>query len=155
MPKDEREMQSWRVFFYARKYLGRSVLYAIFGKRHARTVDGWCEDPRFTDKDERAFDPIQGVRDLLGMLDDQGHCGVVRACIAYLVSGTSMECKVERIVDPKSTIGEEILADYRAVADMQAGIEAGLHPDQILAKKDEAIAEVERTYAKYHRDFHR
>lgn len=157
MPKVITDMQSWRVFFYARKYLGRSVLYSIFGKRHARTVDLWCEDPRFTGKDERAFDPIQGVRDLLQLLDDSGHCGVVKSCIAYLVSGTSAECgiNVDGIVEPGPSITEEILADYRAVAELQAGIEAGHHPDRIQDLKAEAIAEIERTYARYLKDYER
>lgn len=156
MPKENAKLQSWRFFFYSRKYLGRSVLYRIFGKRHARTVDGWCEDPRFTDKEDGAFDPIQGVRELLSLLDDHGHCGVVRSCISYLTAGTSVDCAVDDdLIETKPTIGEEILADYRAVAAMQSAIESGLHPDEISALKSAALSEIERTYAKYRKDYQR
>lgn len=156
MPKENARLQSWRIFFYARKYLGRSTLYSIFGKRHARTVDLWCEDPRFTDKEDKAFDPVQGVHDLLTLLDDHGHCGIVRSCIAYLISGTSAECGIDaEIVEIKPTITEEILADFKAVAALASAIEAGLHPDEIAPIKIAAMSEIERTYAKYHKDFRR
>ena len=156
MPKSSAPMQSWQVFHYARKHLNRSVLYAIFGKKNARTVDYWCENPKFTNKTEQAYDPIQGVKDLLEQLDDQGHCPVVRAAIAYLVSGTSLDLGIDpEIIEPMQTIQDEILADYRAVASMQAAIEAGHHPDEISALKRAAIAEVERTFAKYREDYNK
>jgi hypothetical protein len=154
MPKENAKMQSWRFFHYARKHLDRSTLYAIFGKRHARTVDLWCQDPRTTGKNEVAYDPIQGVRDLLTMLDDLGHCGVVRSCISYLVAGTSAECGIgTEFIEPKPTITEEILADYRAVAEMQKAIEAKLSPYEVREFKVLAIEELERTFAKYARDY--
>lgn len=145
-------MQSWRVFHYARKHLGRGVLYSIFGRRHARTVDLWCEDPRFTGKEEKAFDPIQGLKDLLDLLDDQGHCGTVRACLSYLAAGTACATIQEEIIDPLPTIGEEILADFRAVANLQAAIERDKGLEAVLLAKREAIAEIERTVARYRKE---
>ena len=65
MAKEKANMRSWQVLHFARKHLGRSSLYAIFGRKNARTVDYWCEDPKYTGKEECAFDPIQGVKDLL------------------------------------------------------------------------------------------
>jgi hypothetical protein len=154
MPKANALTQSWRFFHYARKYLHRSTLYAIFGKRHARTIDLWCEDPNFSAKDDRAFDPIQGVRDLLAMLDDHGHVGIVRSCLVYLASGTSVDLDLkDSVQDLKGSIGEEILADYRAVAEMQSAIESGERPEEIDILKAAAIAEIERTYARYHKDY--
>lgn len=153
MPKDKQVMQSWQIMHYARKYLGRSALYVIFGRKNARAVDYWCEDPRFTAKDEGAFDPIRGVKDLLGMLDDQGHCAAVRACIDYLCKDTSVECGVEPIVkDVLPTITEEILADYKAVAGLQAAIEAGESIEVVNDLKYTAIDELHRTVAKYIKD---
>jgi len=154
MPKESTVLQSWQIFHYARKHLGRSVLYAIFGKRHARTVDLWSQNPRFTDKEEKAFDPIQGVKDLLDLLDDQGHCGVVRSCLSYLSAGTACATPHEEIIEPMSTIGEEILADFRAVAKLQAAIERDKGLEEVLATKREAIAEIERTVARYRKELH-
>lgn len=147
-------MRSWQILHYARKHLGRSALYAIFGKRNGRIVELWCEDPMYTDKSEDAYDPIMGVKNLLTALDDQGHCGTVRACIDFLVAGTSLGCgQTPEIIELQPTINEELLADYAAVALLQEGIAHELEPHIIKARKDAAIAELERTYAKYREDF--
>lgn len=153
MPKQPSEMQSWQVFHFARKYLGRSVLHGIFGRKNARTVEYWCENPRNTNKPESAYDPIRGTKSLLELLDDQGHCGVVRSCIAYLLSGTSLGCDIHpQIVEPKPTIAEEILADYQAVARLQQAIDEHGEIEGIDKLKREAIAEIERTVAKYRKE---
>ncbi|MDD3814401.1 MAG: hypothetical protein PHZ02_07120 [Desulfocapsaceae bacterium] len=150
MPKEQEKMQSWQVFHFARKRLGASALCVIFGKKNARAVDYWCQDPMYTDKSEQAYDPIQGVKNLLSMLDDRGHVGAVRNCIAFLCSGTSLDCGCEpEIVAPLPTLTEEILADYKAVACLQAAIEDKIEPAVIKALAAEAIAEIERTCAKY------
>lgn len=150
MPNNEPKMQSHHIFHFARKHLGRSVLYAIFGRKNTRIVEYWCQDPLYTAKPEEAYDPLRGVKSLLEVLDSHGHCGVVRACIAYLISGTSMECGVNpEIVDTKPTMTEEILADYKAVAALQDAIEKAEYPEHIITLKQAAIAEIERTFAKY------
>lgn len=147
-------MQSWNVFHFARKHLGRAALYSFFGKKNARAIDYWCEDPKYTNKPPEAYDPVSGVKNLLEALDDHGHCGVVRSCIAYLVSGTSLGCGVEQppLVEPLPTIHQEILADYAAVAELQRAIDDAAPLSTITACKREAIAEIERTVAKYIQD---
>ena len=153
MSNETSKMQSWQVFHYARKYLTRSRLYAIFGKKNARAVDFWCEDPRFTNKTEGAYDPLQGVKTLIDMLDDQGHCDVVRATFAFLSEGTSCETGGNpAIIDPLPTIHEEILADFRAVGLLQRAIESGAGIDEVKQYRQHAIAEVERTVARYIKD---
>lgn len=153
MPNETPKMQSWQVFHYARKYLTRSALYAIFGKKNARAVDYWCEDPRYTAKSEKAYDPLQGVKDMLEMLDDRGHCNVVRAALAFLAADTS--CPIEgkqEIVEPLPNVSEEILADFRAVAALQRAIESSEALEEIERCMREAIAEIERTVARYRND---
>lgn len=149
MAKRQAAMQSWNIFHFARKHLGRSALYSMFGKKNARRIDYWCEDPKYTTKPEFAYDPIMGVRNLLETLDDHGHCGVVRACIAYLSAGTSACCGFEAaVVEPLPTVAEEILADYQAVADLQRAIEDDADMEEIDLLKREALDEIERTVAK-------
>lgn len=150
MPIESNKMQSWQVFHFARKHLTRSALYSIFGKKNARAVDYWCEDPRYTAKIEGAYDPLQGVKSMLETLDDQGHCGVVRAAFAYLAENTSIKCDYERtIVEPMSNITDEILADFRAVAELQRAIENKCDVAGAEHLLREAIAELERTVACY------
>lgn len=150
MPNKVSKMQSWQIFHFARKHLGRSCLYGIFGRTNARAVDYWCEDPRYTTKSEEAYDPIRGTKALLESLDDQGHCGIVRSCISFLISETTIADKSQpEIVSPKNTITEEILADFSAVSDLQRAIEASTDVGTIEQYKRAAIAEIERTVAKY------
>lgn len=148
MPKEAPKMQSWQVFHYARKHLKASLLYAIFGKKNARAVDYWCENPEFTARPPESYDPIRGVKRLLESLDDHGHCAVVKSCINYLSAGTSACCDLSpQIEDLKATLAEEILADYSAVAALQAAIEGGHNIASIQRCKAAAIAEIERTVA--------
>jgi len=153
MPKNQGKMRSWQVFHFARKHLGRSSLYAIFGRKNARAVDHWCQDPMYTDKVDGAYDPVQGVKNMLSMLDDNGHIGAVRACIDFLCSGTSLDCGGEpEMAEPLPTLSEEILADYKAVSILQSAIEDRMDIKVINSLKNEALAEIERTCAKYQED---
>ncbi len=152
MTKNGLTMQSHNFFSYARKYLGRSALYIMFGRKNSRIIDYWCEDPLFTAKPAEAYDPIHGVKLLIDALDDMGHSGVVRALFGYLGSGISVDYRAEEIIEPKKSIQEEILADYRAVADLQVAIEAGVGEIAVDALKWQAIGEIERTVARYMKD---
>lgn len=150
MPKSSTKMQSWQVFHYARKHLGSSKLYAIFGKKNARAVDYWCEDPDCTARPEGSYDPIKGVKRLLEALDDLGHIDQVRATVAYLISSTSIADDLNpKIQELKPTMAEEILADYASVSALQAAIEDGHNIPSINQKCAAAIAELQRTVAKY------
>lgn len=155
MPKVKAEMKSWQIFAFARKHLGRSAIYSLFGKKNARTVEYWCQDPKFTNKPDGATDPIQGVKNLLDTLDDYGHAGVVRACLAYLAAGTSAAEDHETLTELLPSIHEEILADYAAVASLQQAINDGCDISVVTALKKEATAEIERTVAKYIEDYRR
>ncbi|KGO32802.1 hypothetical protein JT06_18275 [Desulfobulbus sp. Tol-SR] len=107
-----------------------------------------------TGKNEDASDPVKAIRNMLWKLDDQGHVDICRAALNYMASGTSVICGEEQeIVELRPTVSEELLADYRAVAMMQEAIEDHEHPDMVLSLKQEAISEIERTYARYRKDF--
>jgi hypothetical protein len=155
MPNNNEKMASWQLFHYARKYLGRSSLYRIWGTKNARKVDYWAQNPRFTNKVDNAFDPLSGVRDMLSMLDDRGHTDAVRSAVAFIVSGTSLDqgqYELSPVSELQATIGEEILLDYRVVGDLQRAIEANASIDEVERLKALAIAEIERTAAKYYLD---
>lgn len=150
MAKHIETMKSWQIFHFTRKHLGRSVLYAIFGKKNARTVDYWCEDPRYTDKPDSASDPILWVKNLLDTLDDHGYTHVVRAAISFFKTGTSLEDEYAPVVDDLlPTMDAEKLADFHAVARFQEAIDRGADCQEVDALKQAAIEEVERTFAKY------
>lgn len=154
MAKENTKMRSWQVMHFARKHLGRSAMYAIFGKKNARTVDYWCEDPKFTGKEERAFDPIQGVKDLLETLDDHGHTSVVRSCLDFLREGTSLEesASSPSITELLPTLVEEELEDYTCLAEFQAAINRCAPYEEVNTLKIGVLEEIERTFAKYRED---
>ncbi len=150
MTKPDGTMKSWQIFHFARKRLGSGRLYAIFGKKNARTVDYWCQDPNVTGKPDGASDPIQGVKRLLDELDDHGYTPVVRAAIAFFRSGTSLEENyTPAVADLLPSMSEEKLADFHSVADFQAAIDRGDTCQDVEAKKRAALEEIERTFAKY------
>lgn len=150
MAKESSKMQSWQVFHYARKHLGRSILYAIFGKKNARTVNFWCENPRFTSKPEDAYDPIAGVKALLTTLDDLGHTDVVRSAIHYILSETTLaDSNNPNLKDLLPTLAEEQLADFVEVGNLHRAIGSDADIEDVLIARDDAIAEIERTVALY------
>jgi len=150
MPNGERKLKSGQIFHYFRKHIGRHELYRIFGTKNSRTIDLYCQDTHCTNREEGAFDPIKGVRDMLTTLDDYGHTGVVKAAVAYITSGTGIYCGYrDEITELRATIHEEILRDYEAVSNFQKAIEARLFLEEVALYKEKAIAEIERTYAKY------
>ena len=154
MPNESSKMKSWQIFHFFRKQIGREVLYSIFGTKNSRTVDYWSQDPIFTGKPEGAFDPIKGIKEMIDRLDNYGHVGVAQACIDYLCAGTSLDCGREpHITEPKKSLMEEILADYRSVAELQRAVEEGASPAFVAKMRDAAIEEIERTYARYVREY--
>lgn len=153
MAKSETTLQSWQILHFARKHLGRSVLYAIFGKKNARIVDYWCEDPRYTAKGDTAFDPLQGVKNLIDLLDDQGHSGVARSCLAFLSPFADQD--QDHLQNVLPTMAEEKLADFQAVAKFQTALDNHDSLDEIAHLKKEAIDEIERTFARHLMDLTR
>lgn len=154
MSKATLKMQSWQVFSFARKHLGSPLLNTIFGKKNARKIDYWCQDPRYTNKPEGSYDPINGVKRLLAVLDDYGHDSIIRSAVNYMTADTSAASSMAEpaLADLQPTLTEEILRDYKAVADLQRAIEDGENIDLVDALKDEAIDEIARTVALYRKE---
>jgi len=154
MAKSSNKMQSWQVFHFARKHLGAALLCTVFGKKNARTVNYWCEDPAYTAKNDFSYDPIFGVKQLADKLDDRGHTDVVRALRSFLFGDTSLDdgdgCGLG---DLQPTMVEEKLCDYQTIGELHNAITSKADPAEVERMKREAIAEIERTVALYIKEY--
>lgn len=142
-------MQPWQVFHAANKYLRPENVARIFNKEK-RSAYNWGQDPAFTE--HRCRNPLEHLYSLFEKMDAAGIGYVARSAIRYLQTAIEDDVALEDIKEPLSTITEEILADYSAVAKLQQAIEAEAGLETINNLKKEAIEEVERTVARYARD---
>lgn len=152
MSKELAKMQPWQVFQAARKYLGAEVVARIFN-REIRSAHSWAQDPAYTQS--RCRSPLELLYTLFERMDAIGLGYAARAAIRYLESAVDQTAEAGEIREPLPTIQEEILADYSAVAALQATIEKEGGLDEVMRLKEEAIAEIERTVAKYHKGYGR
>ncbi len=144
---------SWQVFNAARKYLGAAAVARIFN-RSLRSAHDWAQDPACTAV--RCKSPLECLHALFERLDAAGMGYVARAALAYLESALAPEHGAEALCLPLPTLEQEVLADFRSVAALQAAVEAGAEMDMVAALADEAKAEIERTVARYiklHREY--
>ena len=148
MTKGPPKLQTWQVFHVARKVLGPGAVANIFGRRNARSAYDWAQDPAYTVQRVKR-DPLESLHLMLSMLVERGREDVARAAIEYLGTALDGELCPNEIKNLKPTLEAEILADFRAVAELQDGIEEGLSTDQIKALALEAKAEIDRTLARY------
>jgi len=146
MTNDEQKMQPWQVFNAARKFLGAPVVARIFN-RAQRSAHDWAQDPASTAV--RCKSPLECLFALFERLDAAGMGYVARAAIHYLESALDPTVAAEEVRLPLPTVELEVLADYRAVADLQMALEGGAEVDAVAALADEAKAEIERTVARY------
>jgi len=142
-------LQPWQVFHIARKHLGPGSIAKVFGKSNVRSAYDWAQDPLTTQK--RCRSPLEALHHMFQLLDEIGLGYVARASIAYLQTAIEPD-ELHNIQEPLPTIEQEILADYSAVASLQRAVEACEEVDLVDTLKQEAIDEIERTYAKYLKD---
>ena len=144
MPKN---FESWQFWHAARKLLGDSYLLRVLGKRNARTIRMYGQDPRFTD--DRCRDPLEHLRIILNDLALIGRGDIARAAIAYLSSALDDDHEEAAVHDVLPTIQEEVLADYSAVARLQKAVEECAPVDQVKDLVREAKEEIDRTFTRY------
>lgn len=144
------KMQSWQVFRVARKYLGVEIVAQIF-RKEKRSAYSWSQDPAFTE--HRCRNPLDLLHALFEKMDAVGLGYVVRDAILYLESAVDSEIEAGEIKEPLSTVELEILADYSSLGKMQSAIEASASLSDVIALKDEALAEIERTVVLYSKNF--
>ena len=148
MTKESPKLHTWQVFNVARRTLGPGTVANIFGRRNARSAYDWAQDPAYTVQRVKR-DPLEALHLMLSMLVERGREDVARCAIEYL--GTALEGQLcpPTIKELKATLDAEILADFRAVSDLQEAIEKGLEASQVKTLAIEAKAEIDRTLAKY------
>lgn len=151
MAKTNNELQSWQIFHAARKFLSVERIVLIFGKKNARSVYTWAQDPRVTD--DRCKDPLEATHTMLQDLDAIGRGDVARAAIDYLSTAIDHHDQfLAAVHDLKPTISEEILADFQAVSIYARSIESCENIDIVDALRQGAIDEINRTHAKFLKD---
>lgn len=149
MTQENPQMQPWQVFHAARRALGANIVAKIFN-RSIRAAHDWAQDPAYTEV--RCKSPLELLHTLFERMADAGRGYAVRSALQYLESAIDSDVQAQGIIEPLPTIQEEILADYAAVAALQAGIAGGASADEIRQLKREATDEIERTAAKYIKD---
>ncbi len=140
--------ESWQFWHAAKFYLGESFITKVWGKRNARTIRLYCQDPRFTE--DRCRDPLQRLHTIFEELAAIGRQDIAEAAIKYLSS--AIQDDDSHLISPpelKSTINAEVLADYQAVAALQAAIQAGADISEVKTLTEDAVAEIRRTACKY------
>ncbi len=138
--------QSWQFWSAAKKLLGESRLMMILGRRNGRTIRTYSADPRYTQ--ERSKDPLEHLHTILSELDTFGRGDIARLAIQYLETALTDQ-EIPTACELQDTIEAEVLADYQAVASMQAAIDGGRPIDEVAELVAAAKAEIDRTLTKY------
>lgn len=146
MPKCPAKLQPWQVFHAAIKTLSAGVIASIFGKANIRTVYLYGQNPAHTE--QRCKNPLEAMHMMFAEMDARGRGDVAHCAIDYLRTALEDVAGLEAVKELKATICEEILEDYIAVGRMQAAIQNGEPIEVIEREYKEALAEIDRTFAK-------
>lgn len=144
MPK---KIETWQIWHAMKKHLGETFIVTVLGRRNARTIRMYAQDPRTTD--DRCKDPIQALYILFEELATFGRGDVAHAAIDYLSSAVDDSPAGDAVKPLLPTLDQEILADHALLADLQRAINADDPPDVVAGLVDEVKAEIDRTFAKF------
>ncbi len=145
MSNETVKLQSWQVFQAARKFIGAERVARIFN-REKRSAYSWAQDPAFTE--HRCKNPLDLLHNLFVELDARGLGYVARDAVTYLASAIDdQECSP--VMEPLPTLEAELLADFSSLADLKTAIDEGEDIKTVKSLKREAVAELERTVARY------
>lgn len=140
------KLQSWQLWAAMKKALGESEIMRVLGKRDARIIRMYAQNPRSTA--DRCHDPIENLHALLYSMDEIGRGDVARRILAYLE--TALDESYPSAPEPlKPTMDAEQLADFQSVAAFQKAINDGSDADLVELLMKEAQEEIGRTFAKY------
>lgn len=144
MPK---MLGTWQIWSGLKGTLTESFLMQVMGKKNARTIRLYSQDPRTSE--DRCKDPLEALHIIFSEADLLGRGDLARKAIGYLQTALddSEEVKAPKALLP--TLDAEKLADFQSVAAFQRGIDEGLDADLIEVLLLEAKEELDRTFAKH------
>lgn len=145
MPK---KLATWQIWHAFKKTLGEPFLMHVLGKKNARTIRLYSQDPAFTE--DRSKDPLEALHIIFAEADEIGRGDLARKAIDYLataIGDSSYDMPAVRSLLP--TLVEEKLADYQKLAAFQQAIDDQADVDMVEVLMNEAKEEIERTFAKY------
>lgn len=145
MPKT---LETWQIWNGFKKHLGEPLLMQVLGKKNARTIRLYSQDPRLTE--DRCKDPLEALHIIFSEADEIGRGDLARKAIAFLETAleeNSFDVSPANSLLP--TMDAEKLADYQKLAAFQKAIDDGADADLVETLMNEAKDEIERTYAKF------
>ncbi len=142
-----KRLETWQIWHAMRKTIGDSFIMAVLGRRNARTIRMYAQDPRFTV--DRCKDPIESLGILFAELESWGRHDIAKLAIDHLCKSIGHETDLHCPTELKQTIDAELLADYQAVADLKTAIEVDAGEEAVHFAMTAAVQEIERTYSKY------
>jgi hypothetical protein len=126
-----------------------SKLMLLWGRRNSRILRLYTQNPAFTERTAKCA--LERLWHIFRELQAAGRPDVARQALTYLQSAIEDKEQAELFAldEVKETMAEEILADFHAVAELQDAIDAVDPPDIVRLYAKKAIAEIDRTVAKY------
>lgn len=147
MPK---KLETWQIWHAMRKTLGDTFIMNVLGRRNARTIRMYAQDPRCTV--DRSKDPVEALAILFDELATFGRADIARLAIEHLQAAVGSNGVVTSPDRLKDTVDAEVIADFQAVADMQTAIALGASAEVVRAAVVAAKEEIDRTLARYLHD---
>ncbi len=142
-----KQLQTWQIWHAMRKTIGDSFVMAVLGRRNARTIRMYAQDPRYTV--DRSKDPIEALGILFDELATYGRRDIAELGIKHLQRSIGCDETLSCPDQLKETIDAEVLADFQAVADLKESIDSGANIKDVHNLMTDAVHEIERTYTKY------
>ena len=132
------------ILLTARSRLGDKALQRVFKVGYSQ-IGRWIR----TDE-EHQRSPVETLRDFLQALVEAGEEELARNAAQYLVEPLGLRLvEGERARPDKSTVAEELLDDFAALAAIEAAVRAGRQPEVVRRLGELAKAEIDETVAKY------
>ncbi len=126
-----KKLETWQIWHAMRKTLGDSFIMSVLGRRNARTIRMYAQDPRFTV--DRCKDPIEALAILFDELATYGRADIAELAIGHMRQAITGHDNLPCPDQLKSTMDAEVVADFQAVAELKAAIDDGLPPEQVYA----------------------
>lgn len=146
----DKKLQTWQIWHAMRKILGDDFVMAVLGRRNARTIRMYAQDPRCTF--DRCKDPLEALAILFDELETCGRADIAKLAIAYLQQAIGCQGDLPCPDQLKQTLDAEVVADFQAVSKMQAAIAMGASTCVVRTAVIAAKDEIDCTFAKYFQD---